>query len=323
MTQDSNAMNSGRVTFTFGGIFPNQKEIERMRDERRACVWDSEGQYLTPPRTLARQIECDVLNKAMVRPDEELEEYSRRPDRYIQSLLERNFLMYVATEWCESRSESDWSVEAILATNQNDTLRDWERFFENFGIMDFEYGATLEGIWLMKTVFYRVAFLCLWNGVHLGTRIRHIRYEQKMTRKAIVDFLDTMCLRQHDDVPSLQGYLFTCFGGMAINGTPVLVYDGVDWSGHAIEVIGWHRESDTIVYRDPWPEDSLLCEGNNSLNISAKRFEGIPFYDEHVQLWQIDRDELAKAMFAAFIPVHKEYEKDILHYPGGSMPIPN
>lgn len=75
-----------------------------------------------------------------------------------------------------------------------------------------------------------------------------------------------------------------------------LTYDGE--TGHAITLLGLDSVTNSIVYYDPWPGQSLLSAGNNIAGVAA-----IPYLSRRGErLWLIKPIELQKVVYAVVLP---------------------
>jgi hypothetical protein len=70
----------------------------------------------------------------------------------------------------------------------------------------------------------------------------------------------------------------------------VLIHDGL--AGHSITALAVDQDTNSIIYHDQWPGDSLLAPGQNAAGVRAKRFGSV---------WRVSAAELERVAIAAFI----------------------
>lgn len=72
-----------------------------------------------------------------------------------------------------------------------------------------------------------------------------------------------------------------------------LVYDGN--VGHCVLLYGVDHKTQRVIYWDPWPLRSLLCQENNRAGVAAQAVPTGEFF------WTISADELARVLFAVLV----------------------
>ena len=189
----------------------------------------------------------------------------------------QEFFQWVGSVWVD-RNEVPTSAEELAGFDIASLIPEYRAYIAAGGQVDMEHGLSIQQVWLMGQLTAGAPLVCVINTLQPPQPSKRVTQLFPLNGNGIIEML-----RQ----------LFQATPGLLMT---TGVYDG-DAIVHVITLQGMDAETGNILFYDPWPGRSLLCEENNSAGVAAGLAPG------KANVWMLPPESMASVIHFVLVPM--------------------
>lgn len=197
------------------------------------------------------------------------------PTGSIPGQLMQKFYHWVGTVWVNG-PDVPTSAEELAGFDIASLIPEYHAYIAAGGQLDLEHGLSMQQNWLMAQLTAQATLVCVINTLQPPQPTDRITRIFNLNGDGIIEMLRQL-FRAKPDLMMSAG-----------------VYDG-DAIAHVITLQGV-AATGNILFHDPWPGRSLLCQENNSAGVSAELAPG----ESHV--WMLPSGSMAAVIHYVLVP---------------------
>jgi hypothetical protein len=200
-------------------------------------------------------------------------EASLPPDRWSSNHRMEMFLQWVGVRWVNSQAELPTSQNDLAGFDVSSLMPEFKRYLQTSDYrQDLRRGLTIEEMWLRDQLVLRREATVVFNREMPNQPMSRVTRQVGASATEISE-RSRAALRSHCPVSAA-------------------VYDSN--FGHVITLNAYDSNTDRVLFHDPWPGRSLLCEEQNAAGVKALK-------DDNKNNWSITTKEFEKVVVAIVV----------------------
>jgi hypothetical protein len=195
------------------------------------------------------------------------------PDQWSNPQRMDMFFQWIGIRWVHSRDALPTSQNELARFDVSSLMPEFKRYLQtNDYRQELRRGLTIEEMWLMDQLVLKREATVVFNREMPPQRMSRITRRIEASSSDIVE-RSRAALRSHCPVSAA-------------------VYDSN--FGHVITLNAYDSNTDRVLYHDPWPGRSPLCEEQNAAGVKAIK-------DDNKNNWSITTKEFEKVIYAIVV----------------------